>query len=256
MEKSAPSARTFLNSYPFTVLVFAGIVFVAGSMPILNGFPDRCSAERMSPPKMLCNPFPRRFPDIIARTFVPGKHPFQCFLDQHYLGLCRDQVGIARHRLPIGRAKFLSCHLPTIAWHLALFDMRVSTNGVDHLDFFCDALDTVPAHVNAIAGLCVTVSGRLFKTHAPHLMLPAILELESNISGSLGIGTIAVGGLPALDQTSRSAFVVVNPIRALPSIGSRTSLDLRRARMGPVPDLSPISERLPVKLGWLIALNL
>src|SRR5438105_2397738 len=45
------------------------------------------------------------------------------------------------------------------------------------------------AHENAIAGLRVAVGGRLFKTRAPHVVLPPIFELESNISGRLGIGT-------------------------------------------------------------------
>src|ERR1700737_1036797 len=181
-------------------------------------------------PEVLGYPLLCHFHNTVTGSYIPGKHPFQCFLYEYHLGLRRHQGGIAPHRLPIGRAKFLSCHLPTIARHLPLFDMRVSTGGVDHLDFFCDALDTVPAHVNAITGLRVAVGGRLFKTHAPHLMLPAIVELESNISGSLGIGTIAVGGLTDLDQASRYAFVVIKLIRALTSIGSRTSLDLRRAR--------------------------
>jgi hypothetical protein len=112
----------------------------------------------------------------------------------------RDQIWIARSSLPVGRSKFLSCHLPTIAWHLPPFDMRVSTDGVDHRDFLCDALDTVPAHVNAVAGLRFAVGGRRFKTHAPHLVLPAIVELGSNISGRLGIGTIAVGRLTDLER--------------------------------------------------------
>jgi hypothetical protein len=210
----------------------------------------------MSPPEMLCNPFPRRFHDAVTREVILGKRALQCFLNDHHLRLRRDQIGIARRGLPIGRAKFARGHAPAVTRHLAPFDMRVSTGCVDHLDFFCDALDAVPAHVNAIAGLRVAFGGRFFKTDAPHLMLPAIVELESNISGSLGVGTIAVGGLTDLDQASGYAFVVIKLIRAPTSIGSRTSLDLRRARMGPVPDFSPIGERLPVKLGWLIALNL
>ncbi len=184
----------------------------------------------MSPPEMLCNPFPCRFHDVVTRAYIFGKHPFQCFLDQHHLGLHRDQVGIACHRLPIGRAKFLSCHPPAIARHLPLFDMRVSTGGVDHLNSFCDALDTVPAHVNAVARLCVAISGRLFKTHAPHLMPAAIIEPKSNISRSLGIRTIAVRRLTDLDQASGYAFVVVKLIRAL------TSTEAERASTSGVPE--------------------
>ena len=87
-------------------------------------------------------------------------------------------------------------------------------------------------------------------------MLAAIVELESNISGRFGIGTIAVRCLTDLDQASGYALVVVKLIRALSFIGSPTSLDFRGARMGPVPDFSPISKGLSVKLSWLITLNL
>ena len=163
------------------------------------------------------------FHDTATGTYIIGKHPFQCFLYEYHLGLCRDQGGIAPRCLPIGHAKVLRGHAPTVTRHLPPLDLHLPVGGANHLDFFCDLFDAVPAHVNAITGLRVAFGGRLFKTHAPDLMLPAVVELESNISGSLGVGTIAVRRLTNLDQAPRYAFVVIKLIRALTSIGNRTS---------------------------------
>lgn len=104
-----------------------------------------------------------------------------------------------------------------------------------------------PAHPNAITKSCLAVGRRLFKTNAPHLMLPKVVELESNISGSLGVLPIAVGRLTDPDQTSRYSCVIVKLVRALTCLGHR--VDLGHARTGPVPDISPVGERLPLKLG-------
>ena len=102
----------------------------------------------------------------------------------------------------VGCAKLLRRHPPTVARHLPPLDTRTSACCIDDLDIFGDAVDTIPAHVDAIAGPCPAICGRLFKTDAPHLMLPAIIELDGHVGGCLGIVTIAIGCPADLDQAS------------------------------------------------------
>jgi hypothetical protein len=55
----------------------------------------------------------------------------------------------------------------------------------NHFDIFGDAFDAIPAHLDAIAGPCLAIGGRLFKIHAPNLMLPAVVELDGRVGGCL-----------------------------------------------------------------------
>lgn len=65
---------------------------------------------------------------------------------------------------------------------------------------FGDMFDALPAHLDAVAGPCLAVGGRPFESDAPHLMLPAVVELDGHVGGCLGIVAITVRCPADLDQ--------------------------------------------------------
>ncbi|GAA0033906.1 hypothetical protein BROWWM01_80380 [Bradyrhizobium ottawaense] len=88
------------------------------------------------------------------------------------------EVGITCGCLSICRTEFLCRHPPTVARHLPSFDTRTPARGVYDFDVFGDAVDTIPAHLDAIAGSCPAIGGCLFQPDAPHLMLPTVVKLD------------------------------------------------------------------------------
>src|SRR6476620_2976412 len=112
-----------------------------------------------------------------ASILIGRQSAFDKLVDDNNLRLGREQVGIMRSRRSISTA-CLHGHTPSVAPHLPPLNPSDSCGGIYGLDRPDDGFDAFPAHKDAVARLAATVGDVLFKTDAPHLMPPAIVQFD------------------------------------------------------------------------------
>lgn len=149
-------------------------------MAVADRLNDSRSRKRMPVLQMLGDALLGEGHNVLASILVVRQSAFDELVDNGNLGLRREQVGIMRGRRSVCTA-FLHRHTPFVAPHLPSFNASYSCGGVYELDRPDDGFDAILAQRDTIARPAATICNFLFKADAPHLMSPAIVQLDGCI---------------------------------------------------------------------------